>query len=257
MPSFHVRIHIYLSFNLLTHSFLATSSYVTMKFLRLSYTQMVHDAVLTAQFVQTLPVYISKSLNISTDDVIVVTITSAPAGSKRKRSTDSGDGVIVSMAIPSDEVPKLQDMIKDRNSTLYSPNNGQLASLVDPSYFVANTATSGNVSSRQSVDDPNSPTSSSSSGGGLSKGALIGICVSVGIIVYAAATVVVYKVYQRKKAAKEQQAMAEHEIFAQSISEPIMQDNSLGWNNSHMIPQPPHLAQYRHYGNASGSNHQW
>lgn len=225
---------------------LETSTYVTMKFTQLSYPQMVQDAVLTAEFVQALPVYISNSLNITADDVIVITITSAPSSAKKKRDTNtSGSGIVVSMAIPADKVTELKNLIENTESALYSTSNGQLATLLDSSYFVSAASTS-NVSSQQSMNDPNGSTSNSTnsgtkSNGGLSKGALIGICVSIGVVVYAAATVVFYKVYQRRKRAKEQEALADHQLFAQSISEPIMQDNSFGWTNPHMISQPPHL----------------
>lgn len=217
-----------------------------MKFTQLSYPQMVQDAVLTAEFVQALPVYISNSLNVTADDVIVVTITSATSGSKRKRDTSSA-GVVVSMAIPTGKVTELGSLVGNTQSSLYASTNGQLASLVDSSYFVSNNvASTASDTSQQSVNNDGS-----SSTGGLSKGALIGICVSVGVIVYAAATLVVFKVYQRRKRAKEEQAVTDHQLFAQSISEPIMQDNSLGWTNPHMMAQPPHLAPLDTY------NRQW
>jgi hypothetical protein len=124
--------------NIHDHSFLTfyfildTSSMVHMKFHTISYPEMVQDAILTAQFVQSLPVMISKSLSISVDDVIVVTITS---GTTQKR--DSG-GVVVNLAIPSDDVADLQTLVSQTNSSLYSPSNGQLASLIDSSYAISN-----------------------------------------------------------------------------------------------------------------------
>lgn len=105
---------------------------------------MVNDAILTAEFVQALPVYISKALNVSADDVIVVTITSASGkGSSSKRRRDlvasnesaSNSGVIVSMAVPCQSVSELRQLVEDPNSQLYDPSNGQLAELVDGSYF--------------------------------------------------------------------------------------------------------------------------
>lgn len=111
------------------------------------------------------------------------------------------------------------------------------------SYFsnislAASISSSSSGSSSGTINDPNSSSSSSNTnqsnnnGGGLSKGALIGICVSVGAVVYAAATVVAIQVYRKRRAAKEEKAIAEHQLFAQSISEPIMQENSLGWSNA-------------------------
>lgn len=122
-----------------------------MKFNYLSYPQMVNDALLTAEFVQSLPVMISGSLNVSADDVIVVSITSAEGkgdSNKRRRDLESSEsksnsGVLVSMAIPSTHVPQLQQMVSSTDSSLYDSSNGQLASLIDSSYFVASSSNSG------------------------------------------------------------------------------------------------------------------
>lgn len=122
-----------------------------MKFNYLSYPQMVNDALLTAEFVQSLPVMISGSLNVSADDVIVVSITSAEGkgdSNKRRRDLESSEsksnsGVLVSMAIPSTHVPQLQQMVSSTDSSLYDSSNGQLASLIDSSYFVASPSNSG------------------------------------------------------------------------------------------------------------------
>lgn len=113
---------------------------------------MVNDALLTAEFVQSLPVMISGSLNVSADDVIVVSITSAEgkgdSNNKRRRDLESSEsksnsGVLVSMAIPSTHVPQLQQMVSSTDSSLYDSSNGQLASLIDSSYFVASPSNSG------------------------------------------------------------------------------------------------------------------
>lgn len=108
---------------------------------------MVQDAVLTAQFVQTLPAFLSKNLDVTADDVIVVTITGADgsstsssgsSSSNKKRALlrkrDSASGVVVSIAIPADQVSELQSLISQSSSSLYSDSNGQLASLIDASY---------------------------------------------------------------------------------------------------------------------------
>lgn len=93
-------------------------------------------------------------------------------------------------------------------------------------------------SSATQVNDPNAPTSTndneqsentSSNHRGLSKGAIIGICVGVGVTVYAAATVVAIRAYSRYKNKKQQEALTRHHIFTDSISSPVMQGNSLGF----------------------------
>lgn len=93
------------------------------------------------------------------------------------------------------------------------------------------------------VTDPNGNTSggsgsnqsggNSSGGGGLPKAGIIGICVGVGVAVYAAATIVGVKVYRKRRAKKDEEIREQHMVFAQSISSPIMQGNSLGW-----VPAP-------------------
>jgi hypothetical protein len=82
---------------------------------------------------------------------------------------------------------------------------------------------------------------------------LIGVCVSVGIVIYAAATIAVIRVHRKRRADREVKAFAEHQVFAQSISEPIMQDNSLGWSNT----GSGYNHQRQPYGNNSNSNYQW
>lgn len=272
-----------------------------MKFNYLSYPQMVNDALLTAEFVQSLPVMISGSLNVSADDVIVVSITSAEGkgdsnNNKRRRDLESSEsksnsGVLVSMAIPSTHVPQLQQMVSTTDSSLYDSSNGQLASLIDSSYFVASPSNSGtgpqtsplpiitfntyigfvldpNVShdndgnsgsssssssngdgNSSTPSDPNDPSSKesgttaseqdgshttggSSSSGGLSTGAIIGIAVSCGVVVYAVGTVLVIRRYRQRRDQRQRQEAEQHQIFAQSISAPIMQENSLGWSSA-------------------------
>jgi hypothetical protein len=57
--------------------------------------------------------------------------------------------------------------------------------------------------------------------------------VSVGVCIYAAATVVGVRIYRKHKQKREQQALEQHTVFAESISAPMMQGNSLGF-----IPAP-------------------
>lgn len=96
------------------------------------------------------------------------------------------------------------------------------------------------------VSDPNGNTSNGSNssqsngnggGGGLPKAGIIGICVGVGVAVYAAATIVGVKFYRKRRAKKDIEIREQHMVFAQSISSPIMQGNSLGW-----VPAP-----YQHH----------
>ena len=130
---------------------------------------------------------------VSADDVIVVTITSGTPVSRRRRKRDNASGVVVSVAIPSTNVDQLSQLISETNSSLYSPQNGQLATLIDKSYPIRGNAVSSAANNGAAipsvVTDPNSNTSGqstggSNSGGGLSKASLIGICVSVGVVIY-------------------------------------------------------------------------
>ncbi|KAI9478286.1 MAG: hypothetical protein EXX96DRAFT_570273 [Benjaminiella poitrasii] len=253
-----------------------TSSVVYMKFKYLSYPDMVQDAVLTAQFVQSLPIMLSKSLSITADDVIVVTISSASGSDskKKKRSVlekrEEATGVVVSIAIPEHQVAELEYLINETNSSLYSTSNGQLATMIDPAYPIYGNAvnSSGNTGT-SNIADPNdsnsdnevitdnqnskhdSSSSNTSANGGLSKASLIGICVSIGVVVYAAATVGAIVVYRKRRAAKEQKAMAEHQVFAQSISEPIMQENSLGWSSQNQGRYNNHYLHTYHHNNTN------
>lgn len=190
---------------------LETSSSVIIKFTQPSYSQMVQDDLLTARFVQSLPLLISHSLNISPDNVIITTISYL---------LDQDSGLVVSLAIPNDQVTNLQNLI--------SGNNSQLASLIDPSYFVA---------SNQSFDHSEQSTAGTAgSSNGLSKNVLIAVCVSVGTVIYAIVAIVAYKVYKKQKNIKQ---AANPTVQVHCISEPIMQDNSLERPTN---SQPPHPA---------------
>lgn len=198
---------------------------------------------MTASLVQELPVLISKSLNIDIDSVIVVSITGATNTNLKKRAASGSNGVVVAVAIPDENVSELENIIKSPNSTLYSPSNGQLPTFIDRNYPVTNGKSAVNTSNGgATVTDPNGNTSGgsgsnqsggSSSGGGLPKAGIIGICVGVGVAVYAAATIVGVKVYRKRRAKKDEEIREQHMVFAQSISSPIMQGNSLGW-----VPAP-------------------
>jgi hypothetical protein len=96
------------------------------------------------------------------------------------------------------------------------------------------------------VADPNQPISSESSStdsktgsGGLPKGGIIGICVGVGISVYAAATIIGISYYRKRKSRKDEIIKEQHMMFAESISLPIMQGNSLGWVPAPYRYEPP------------------
>jgi hypothetical protein len=64
---------------------------------------------------------------------------------------------------------------------------------------------------------------------------LVGICVGVGVAVYAAATIVGVKVYKKRK-------QHHRDEIAGSISSPVMQSNSLGWQ-----VYPPESQLYKVY----------
>ena len=244
---------------------------------------MVNDAILTAQFVQSLPLFISKTLNISADDVIVVSITTAGNDEsqsqqrRRKRGvydqSKDNSGVLVSMAIPHDNVEELQTLVGTPDSELYDQSNGQLATLIDTKYFVASTTNSNNnnnddqgqgggngAADQAQPSDPNQAENQEAGkdqneniNGGLSTGAIVGIAVSCGVVLYAVGTVLFVRRYRKRRQQRQEEEAAQHQVFAQSISAPIMQENSLGWTSS-----PPPLQQFppeqQHY-NAQGFPH--
>jgi hypothetical protein len=116
---------------------LETSDITQVKFNGISYNALIENAVMTAQLVQELPALFSKSLNISADDVIVVSITRSNQNiSKRKKRDVGGTGIVVTMAIPETQVAPLKSLIADTKSSLYSPDNGQLPKFIDSSYPV-------------------------------------------------------------------------------------------------------------------------
>ncbi|KAI8094858.1 uncharacterized protein B0P05DRAFT_523711 [Gilbertella persicaria] len=234
-----------------------TSKVTHIRFNSISYSALVDNALMAAQLVQELPTLFSNALSITPDDVIVLSITQSIENAqdddakRRKRAESDNSGIVVAVAVPQTEISELQSVISNSSSELYSEKNGQLPAFIDRGYNITNLAAAVNGGSGSTVADPNSETSSqnnssssgSDSNGGLSKGAIIGICVGIGACVYAAATVVGVKVYRSRKQKREQEAIEQHMVFADSISSPIMQGNSLGWvpapYQQHQIPRSP------------------
>lgn len=112
-----------------------------MKFNRISYETLVQNAIMTAQFVQELPVLLSDALDVNTNDVIILSITHGDESPTKKRST-AEQGVLVSLAVPETEIEQLGTIISNKSSSLYSSSNGQLPSFIDSSYPI--TGTTGN-----------------------------------------------------------------------------------------------------------------
>jgi hypothetical protein len=113
-----------------------TSSIAYLRFHTLSYSRLVSDSLLTAQFVQELPAMISQALNISTDDVIFLTITSEKNDDNIKSLFKRGKkkGLITALAIPTTEMNALSQLIQSKDSSLYLPVNEQIVSMLDRSY---------------------------------------------------------------------------------------------------------------------------
>jgi hypothetical protein len=107
--------------------------------------------MLTATLVQDLPVIFGQALNISVDDVMIMSITSSSNAdtsdatdnsslSKRTSASSSDTGVIVSMAVPQTYVSKLQTLIDTPNSPLYTSSDSQLPDMIDQSYPITSKA---------------------------------------------------------------------------------------------------------------------
>ncbi|ORX53571.1 hypothetical protein DM01DRAFT_73551 [Hesseltinella vesiculosa] len=235
---------------------------------------MVSNSILTAELVQSIPVLFSNAMSCSVNQIIVLSIVPFQPSTNSKRDAGASvPGVVLNMALPSNQTQTLQNVISNGASELYASSNGQLPTLIDSSYPLN---THGNAydnktkemnstpfffliiaavvsSSSPSLQDPNgngsdSSSSSPSGGGGLSRGGIIGICVGVAVVVYGAATVVAVRVYRNRKARQEEEAIATHEVFTQSISAPIMQDNSVGfmYPSSQQASSSYEHSHYRH-----------
>ncbi|KAI8339609.1 hypothetical protein BC941DRAFT_420971 [Chlamydoabsidia padenii] len=214
---------------------------------------MVSNSILTAQFVQSVPVLFSKVLDCSLDDIIVQSIVASNPSLPNKRKRDSGtSGVILAMALPNTKVSDLQNLVANSSSTLYASDNGQLPLLIDKSYpissQVSNPAGIMNDPNNPSSDNGNGGGSSNNGGSGLSRGGIIGICVSVGVVVYGAATVLAVRIYRRRKSKRNEQEQ-DHQEFVHAISAPIMHENTLGftqhphYNYGTQSSPPPPLQQ--------------
>lgn len=207
---------------------------VNLRFNAISYVQMVNDPVLTAQFVQAIPLLISSAVDLTPDQIIVVSIVSSSGVGTTRRKVRRGavPGIVTTLAIPSEQVSALQLAIRDPSSALYSTKNGQLAVLLDTTYPLTNNTDSS--SSGTSVTDPNAsstggqPTDNTASTGP-SRSVVIGVSVGGATALYAGMTVVAVRAYRRRKAKKAEQMAEQNALFAHSISAPIMNENTLGF----------------------------
>jgi hypothetical protein len=185
---------------------------------------MVADPMLTAEFVQALPLFVNSAINVSVDDVIVVSITSSSTTLTKR---DGTSGVVVTLSIPGSKVDVLQQQLRSPDSPLFAPSNGQLATLIDTTFPVQQNAAS---SSSIPVIDPNQqigsgePTPAPTTG--LSKGAIVGIAVGGSTVLYAGLTVAVVRAYRRKKQRQLEQNREQGIMIAQSISAPMMQESA-------------------------------
>lgn len=185
---------------------------------------MVADPMLTAEFVQALPLFVNSAINVSVDDVIVVSITSSSTTLTKR---DGTSGVVVTLSIPGSKVDVLQEQLRSPDSPLFAPSNGQLATLIDTTFPVQQNAAS---SSSIPVIDPNQqigsgePTPAPTTG--LSKGAIVGIAVGGSTVLYAGLTVAVVRAYRRKKQRQLEQNREQGIMIAQSISAPMMQESA-------------------------------
>lgn len=207
---------------------------VTLRFNAISYVQMVNDPVLTAQFVQALPLLISSAIDLTPDQIIVVSIISSSGvgATRRKARRSAVPGIVTTLAIPSNQVSALQLAIRDPTSALYSTKNGQLAILLDTTYPLTNNTDSS--SSGTGVTDPNASSTSGQTTGntastGPSRSVVIGVSVGGATALYAGMTVVAVRAYRRRKAKKAEQMAEQNALFAHSISAPIMNENTLGF----------------------------
>lgn len=186
---------------------------------------MVADPMLTAEFVQALPLFVNSAINVSVDDVIVVSITSSSTTLTKR---DGTSGVVVTLSIPGSKVDVLQQQLRSPDSPLFAPSNGQLATLIDTTFPVQQNAASS--SSSIPVIDPNQqigsgePTPAPTTG--LSKGAIVGIAVGGSTVLYAGLTVAVVRAYRRKKQRQLEQNREQGIMIAQSISAPMMQESA-------------------------------
>ncbi|KAG0168015.1 hypothetical protein DFQ28_005914 [Apophysomyces sp. BC1034] len=203
----------------------ASSALVSIKFQNLSYTRMVQDALLTADFVHNLPILVSKELNITVNDVIVVKI--QPSNEKNSSQQHisysqpySSSGFLVSMALPIASTQAFRQLIISPKSSLYSPENGQLPTLIDSSYFDADSTRPGSNMSNNGKE---------TSAAVLSKGFIIAIGLAAGIVVYTSVAIITLQVYRRRAYRQKQEEETNDWPHAPDISSSITHENSPGW----------------------------
>ncbi|OZJ04720.1 hypothetical protein BZG36_01785 [Bifiguratus adelaidae] len=218
------------------------SADVAMRLHTISYAKLVSDPVLAAQVINWFPTTIAQTVGCDPSNVIVLSISSAASpvtnAIAKRATTDSG--IVVNFVLPQADVTMLQSSVTNPSSSLYSSSSGQLGQYVDSSYFVTQSLAASNAGgsssgSSGSVQNPNyipsQPTSSGSSGQSSkpTNGLIIGVAVAGCTVLYAGLTVVVVRTIRKRKAQRMAAVHRQQNMVAQSISAPIMTENSLGW----------------------------
>lgn len=116
--------------------YIDSSQIAYMKFLNISYVSLIQDAILTAQFVQDLPIILCNSLNINVNSIIILSIADSSSVLLFQKRSDQV-GILVSMAVPMSEFNDLQALISNQSSPLYDPKNGQLPKFIDYTYPIS------------------------------------------------------------------------------------------------------------------------
>ncbi|KAF9901119.1 hypothetical protein BX616_002373 [Lobosporangium transversale] len=242
---------------------------VQLRLEHVSYAQVINNGVLAAQLVSFIPAQLGEVLSVDPGLILVLAIRDGSIEGQgtlkkmRKRALvttkNVEDAILVTVAIPRAQYWTLSELVKDKNSTLYTPDGDTFGQYLDPTFPLSSRpppkgnggdknggdsgGDGGNGNGKNRGDDEDSGSSADPLTGALpgsvvndssngsdnkrpaNKGPLIGSIVGLVALAYVAIAVVVVRKYRKKK-----QRQIEREALQRSISSPIeMQGSSNGW----------------------------
>ncbi|KAL1916256.1 uncharacterized protein VTP21DRAFT_5873 [Calcarisporiella thermophila] len=199
---------------------------VSIHLLSIPYKQVCVDQTLAAQIVNFLPNDLATVLGVPSSQIVVLSISDAsrpPSQQRRNIKRDGADlkGVLVHLAVPRSLVPRLEGVIQNQTSRLYTDPSLKVTRFIDNTYPIQPHETNLALTSPGATNSPQNTTGTS----GGNQGVIIGVSVAAATIIYAALTVLFINVYKRHKQRKKS-------VRELEISAPQLRQTSLGWSSN-------------------------
>ncbi|KAL1921563.1 uncharacterized protein VTP21DRAFT_11279 [Calcarisporiella thermophila] len=202
------------------------STTVMLKLMGIQYAQVCHDPILAAQIVNFLPNELGSAVGVPPSRMVVLSMSDATRKARQvRRNEDGTSGVLVVMAVPSESIEPIKQVLSDGQSKLYTNPNGKISQFIDRSFPLALTNNEGMniIASGESNPEPSSDSN---------KGVVIGLAVAATTIVWLGIVAFFINVYKRRRQEKRDRILGSERYPPNEISPPMLQENSLGWSST-------------------------